>query len=208
MAILSHILLIQSAGLHWGQFDLLLLLDLSKDVTLSSRLIVQQQRSGWTRRAAQSSPMPVTFSRFFISFYIFFKSLFLTQKDLECVVNVGVPVLIHKRIVITKNQELCPLFSHKLIPPLNFFGLSHSRRAAVRPGGGVSGEDRRRLLRHQQIPAGRSQPRLPAAGASAGHEEIPAAGPRRLHQTPHGPAEVSRTPLHAIRVFCFNDTIR
>lgn len=70
--------------------------------------------------------------------------------------------------------------------------------AAVRPGGGVPGEDRRRLLRHQQIPVGRPQPQLPAAGAPAGHEEIPAAGPRRLHQTPHGPAEVSNTPFECI----------
>ena len=65
--------------------------------------------------------------------------------------------------------------------------------AAVRPGRGVSGEDRRRLFRHQQIPAGRSEPQLPAAGAPAGHEEIPAAGPGRLHQTPDGPAQVRNT---------------
>lgn len=84
------------------------------------------------------------------------------------------------------------------LPSNSLLLLSYSRGAAVRPGGGVSGEDRRRLLRHQQIPAGCSQPRLPAAGASAGHEEIPAAGPRRLHQTPHGPAEVSRTPLQGL----------
>lgn len=53
MAILSHILLIQSAGLHLGQFDLLLLLELSKDVAL---LI-------------------------FISFYVFFQMLVSCSKE-------------------------------------------------------------------------------------------------------------------------------
>lgn len=74
-------------------------------------------------------------------------------------------------------------------------GFSRSRRAAVRPGGGVPGENRRGVFRHQQIPAGRSEPELPAAGAPPGHEEVPAAGPGRLHPPPDGPAEVRRLPV-------------
>lgn len=79
-----------------------------------------------------------------------------------------------------------------LIPSSTRFLLLCSRRAAVRPGGSISGEDRRSILRHQQILAGRPQPQLPAARTLAGHEEIPAAGPGRLYQTPHGPPQVSR----------------
>lgn len=71
------------------------------------------------------------------------------------------------------------------------FPLFYSCRAAVRPGGSISGEDWCSILWHQQVLAGCPQPQLPAAGTPSGHEEIPSAGPGRLYQTPHGPAQVS-----------------